>query len=73
MTGLKKCFAFFFLCLNRRSVESLQGTGVEEKFAVFQKWVRGWNTIEIRLFRWSLMVQMKPVWMEFLTTLFQLS
>lgn len=50
MTGLKKR-AFFFVRLNRSSLETLQRTGVEEMFAVFQEWVRGWNTVEIRLFR----------------------
>lgn len=49
---------------------SLQRMGVEEMFAVFRKWARGWNTIVIRLFRWSLMVQTKPVWIECLGTLF---
>lgn len=70
MTGLKKCCAFFFFHLNRSSMASLRRMGVEEMFAVFRKWARGWNTIEIRLFRWSFMVQMKPVWIEFLGTLF---
>lgn len=50
VTGLKKCCTFFFLHLNRSSMEILQRMGVEEMFSVFQKWARGWKTIAITFF-----------------------
>lgn len=72
MTALKKCCTFFFLHLNRSSMEILQRMGVEEMFSVSKSGREVERQLQLH-FLHVLDVEMKLVWMEFFTTLFQLS